>query len=91
MTGIYSLRRARRATPKLVNYELRGGIIYYEAVIRTPDKDIRVTWGDANSPLNGDIEALVDTWHDEIYEAFGPGVPSYELEPPGNLISWLIC
>ena len=68
---------------KLVNYELRGGIIYYEAVIRTPDKDIRVTWGDANSPLNGDIEALVDTWHDQIYEAFGPGVPSYELEPPG--------
>ena len=70
---------------KLVNYELRGGIIYYEAVIRTPDKDIRVTWGDANSPLNGDIEALVDTWHDQIYEAFGASRhgPSYELEPPG--------
>ena len=36
---------------KLVNYELRGGTIYYEAVIRTPDKDIRVTWMDMNSPL----------------------------------------
>ena len=70
---------------KLVNYELRGGTIYYEAVIRTPDKDIRITWGDANSPLNGDIEALVDTWHDQIYEAFGASRhgPSYELEPPG--------
>ena len=85
---------------KLVNYELRGGTIYYEAVIRTPDKDIRVTWGDANSPLNGDIEALVDTWHDQIYEAFGASRhgPSYELEPPGliydivadllNIVDW---
>ena len=80
---IFSAPGTEGYSAKLVNYELRGGIIYYEAVIRTPDKDIRVTWGDANSPLNGDIEALVDTWHDEIYEAFGPGVPSYELEPPG--------
>ena len=82
---IFSAPGTEGYSAKLVNYELRGGIIYYEAVIRTPDKDIRVTWGDANSPLNGDIEALVDTWHDQIYEAFGASRhgPSYELEPPG--------
>ena len=82
---IFSAPGTEGYSAKLVNYELRGGIIYYEAVIRTPDKDIRVTWGDANSPLNGDIEALVDTWHDQIYQAFGASRhgPSYELEPPG--------
>ena len=37
-----------------------GGTMYYAVRIRTPDKDIKITWLDANSPLRGKDLDLID-------------------------------